>query len=62
MFERNVTLKKEKGNIPYWQIAEKIGVHENTVIRWFRTEMDPNKKREISNAIQKVREETKLYG
>jgi transposase-like protein len=57
MFNRNQDIKKAKGDLPIWAIAEKLGIHENTLYRWLRTEMDSNKKRMVLNAINELKKE-----
>jgi transposase-like protein len=37
--------------IPQWKLAEKIGISENTVYRWLRTDMDNKHKTIVMNAI-----------
>jgi uncharacterized protein YjcR len=37
--------------IPQWKLAEKIGISENTVYRWLRTDMDSKHKTIVMNAI-----------
>jgi transposase-like protein len=57
MFNRNQDIKKAKGDLPIWAIAEKLGIHENTLYRWLRTEMDSNKKRMVMDAINQLKKE-----
>lgn len=59
MLNRNVELKRKKGKIPYWMIAEKLSIHENTIVRWFRQELSDKKKERISQAIKEVKQELK---
>lgn len=59
MFNRNQDIKKAKGDLPIWAIAEKLGIHENTLYRWLRTEMDSNKKRMVMDAINQLKKELK---
>jgi hypothetical protein len=57
MQKRNQDIRKAKGNIPNWLIAEKIGIHEVTFIRWMRQEMSLNKKDTVLTAIKIAKEE-----
>jgi transposase-like protein len=57
MFNRNQDIKKAKGDIPNWAIAEKLGIHENTLYRWLRTEMSNERKRLVMRAIQELKQE-----
>ncbi|ASA98027.1 hypothetical protein [Anoxybacillus flavithermus] len=57
MFNRNEDIKKAKGDLPNWAIAEKLGIHENTLYRWLRSEMSDEKKRLVIDAINKLKRE-----
>lgn len=57
MLNRNEDIKKMKGCIANWMIAEKLGIHENTFGRWMRTELPEVKKREIVNIIDELKTE-----
>jgi len=57
MVVRNQDLRKEKGRIPAWAIAEKLQVHENTVYRMFRSNLSKEKKKEILKAIEEIKQE-----
>lgn len=55
--KRNQDILEAKADIPYWMIAERLGVHENTVKNWVRKEMDPIRKKTVLAAIAEVKEE-----
>lgn len=57
MFNRNEDVKKIRGSIPYWAIAEKLNISENTLYRWLRTELAPDRKQQILNAIKDIQKE-----
>lgn len=40
--------------IALWEVAEKIGVHENSVIRWMRTELGGERRLLIDKAIDEI--------
>ena len=44
---------KEKG-VPYWQIAQYIGVHETTILRWLRTPLIPEQTERIRIAVDEI--------
>lgn len=46
-----------KGQIPYWMIAERLGVHENTVRNWMKSEMSKDKKTKVLAAIAEIKKE-----
>lgn len=48
------TTVKEKLNVSYWQIAQELGVSENTVLRWFRSPMDSDRHTAVIAAIHAV--------
>lgn len=53
MKRRNLDIRKTKGNIPAWLIAEKLSIHEKTLYGWLRYEMSTEKKKEINDFPQK---------
>jgi DNA-binding transcriptional regulator YiaG len=62
MFQRNLDVRKEKGTIPMWVIAERLGVSEGTLRNWMRTEMEAEKKARVLLAIVELQAELKEYG
>lgn len=44
-------------NIPLWRIAEKLGVHENTVIRRMRTELSSENLQAFKKALTEIKAE-----
>lgn len=46
------TLKNAQ--IPYWRIAEKLGVHENTILRKMRTELSDNDRKMFEKAVAAI--------
>lgn len=40
----------------HWQIADAMGVHENTFSRMMRHELPEDKKKEVFNAIERIKE------
>lgn len=56
-FAANKDVVEAKGNIPYWVIGQRLGVHENTVRHWMRNEMVPKKKAEVLKAIEEIKQE-----
>lgn len=57
MFKRNEEIRDAKGNLPWWVIAERLGIHENTLQLWMRTEMPPKKKQSVIDAITQIKDE-----
>ncbi|WP_338449315.1 hypothetical protein R4Z09_24525 [Niallia oryzisoli] len=62
MFKRNLEIREVKGKIPFWVIAERLGVHENTLRNWMKSEMLEERKREVMGAIAQIKEEMKKKG
>lgn len=46
--------RADAAGVRVWEIAEEIGASESTVLRWFRTELSPDKAEKISAAIDRV--------
>ncbi len=58
MTENNEVRKKARAaNIPYWKIADKLGVSENTLYRWLRKPLSESKKADVLNAITEIERE-----
>lgn len=43
--------------IPYWKIAAKIGVHENTILRKLRSELSEADRAAFEKAISEIKAE-----
>ena len=43
-------------NIPYWRIAEKLGIHEVTFVRWMRQELSADTLARVRAAIAEITE------
>jgi len=41
-------------NIPFWRLAEALGIHEQTIIRRFRHELPTEEKQKILNIIENM--------
>ena len=50
------TLLKIK-HIPMWKIAEKIGISEPTITRWFREPLTEEHYSKVMDAVQAIEEE-----
>lgn len=57
---RNKEFWEKKGKVPLWRIAEKLGVHEKTLIVWLRIEVEHNKMQEILAALDRVLDEEEV--
>lgn len=57
---RSEMLFRVKGlprQIPLWAVAERLGIHENTLRIWLRKEIEGEKKQRILSAIYKIQSE-----
>jgi len=52
----NMDIRQEiaKRFLKHWQIAKELGVHESVFCRVLRTELAPERKRQIMDAIKKL--------
>ncbi|MFD6210203.1 transposase [Peribacillus frigoritolerans] len=57
MFNRNQDIREAKGPIPIWAIAERLGVHENTLRNWMKKEMNRKQKIKVISAITDIKKE-----
>lgn len=48
---------KEHG-VKHWQIAVELGISEQTLMRWLRVPLSPEKENAILEAIQSISRET----
>lgn len=55
LLKANKEIRSAKGSIPNWVIAEKLGVHEVTFIRWMRKELPKKEKERILFAIDEIK-------
>lgn len=44
-------------HVPAWAIGEALGVHENTVLRHLRTELNSTERERIVSVIDRIAEE-----
>ena len=53
----HVRQELRSNGIPLWRVADALHVHENTVIRMLRHELNDEQRQRVLNAIEKVRAE-----
>lgn len=53
---RNKEIRRAKGSVPNWLIAEKLGIHENSFYRLLRQELPKEKKEEILKIINELKQ------
>ena len=54
MNNQEIKAKLRAEKIPYWRIAEKLGVHENTVLRKLRSELSEADRAAFETAIDEL--------
>lgn len=54
--KRNPDFWSAKGRIPLWLIAEELSIHEQTLMRWLRVEVEPEKMGRILEAIEVIKQ------
>lgn len=56
----NIEIREQlkAAKIPYWKIADKLGVHENTIVRRMRKELCEADREKIVKAIAQLKKET----
>lgn len=52
---KEIREKAKEAGVYIWQIAEHIGVHDQTLNRWLRTELPDDKKDLIMAAVEDLR-------
>ncbi|MDP4085801.1 MAG: helix-turn-helix domain-containing protein [Bacillota bacterium] len=57
VFQKNAWFFEIKEGIPYYAIANKLGVHKNTLRNWIEREMAPEMKTKVLHAISEIKEE-----
>lgn len=55
----NQTIReKAKGlGVKHWQIAERLGISEPTIMRWLRVPLSPEREKMIVKAIEEIAKE-----
>lgn len=47
----------KKRNVKHWQIAERLGISEPTIMRWLRVPLSPEREHAILAAIKEIAKE-----
>ena len=59
MNNTEIRAELKAAKIPYWKVAEKLGVHENTIVRRMRTELSEDDRKAFYAAIAEIKAERK---
>ena len=54
MANMDLRFKAKAAGVPFWKIAEKLGVTEVTITRRFRKELSPEQKQMYLDVIQQI--------
>ena len=54
MENKSIRLLARGAGVPLWEIAQHIGVSENTLLRWLRVKLDDVKREKIMTAIREI--------
>ena len=55
MSNKEIRAELKTAKIPYWKIADKLGVHENTVVRLMRKELSDIDLKRVLAAIAEIK-------
>lgn len=57
--EQNKTVREaaKKNGVKHWQIANRLGISEQTIMRWLRTPLSPEREKAIFDAIEAISKE-----
>ena len=59
MTNQELKLKAAGAGVKLWRIAEKLGVTDNTLSRWLRSELPDEKKEKILAIIDELKQEAR---
>lgn len=57
MNNTEIRAELKAAKIPYWKVAEKLGVHENTIVRRMRKELSDDDRNAFCAAIVLIKAE-----
>lgn len=49
--------KAKKAGVKLWQIAERLGISEPTIVRWLRVPLSPEREKMVVDAINAIAKE-----
>lgn len=47
----------KRNGVKHWQIAERLGISEPTIMRWLRVPLSPDREKAIMEAIEAIAKE-----
>jgi hypothetical protein len=57
---RDVRDKMKEANLPFWRVAQSLGVAEITLSRWLRVPLEPTRKALVFDASTTAEQEGKI--
>ena len=57
MTNRDIRAKAVAAAVPMWELAQELGIGDNTLYRWLRTELPEEKRTAMLEAIAKLAKE-----
>lgn len=58
MTNTEIRAELKAAKIPYWKLADKLNVHENTIVRRMRKELSEADRKAFCEAITEIKKET----
>ncbi len=58
MNNTEIRAELKAAKIPYWKLADKLNVHENTIVRRMRKELSEEERKAFFAAIAEIKKET----
>ena len=62
MANKEIRRRMAATGIKHWQVAQRLGIHEVTLVRWLRTELPEDRHQLVVNAIDELKKEGAGYG
>lgn len=51
---KNLRAYMKQNKVPYWELANALGIAETTLIRWLRTELPAEKTKEFKLIVEQI--------
>ena len=58
---KELRTKIRRGGLFYWMVARELDVTEGTLIRWLRTELEGDRKKEVNDAVVRLYERMRRH-
>lgn len=54
-------LRMKRGGVYYWMVAKELGIAESTLIRWLRTDLTGDRKKQVNEAVDRLIDKGKQH-